>query len=306
MFFRNYSNKVFSLNGINAINCYKSKLGAMLKDLIMRQLTIILITFLIHSCNSKSDIVNANQALDNNSGKAIDSYVDNSLNDTITTLSDVFQKAVKTFPNDSASLYRFYYEWFPAKDTEKLNQQIERLKKLTSKESVERYNKVNNKLKPLLIKITKTNSINQSQVDTIVTLYSDYDYFSGESLFSQLLTNDDNYNLVWKSFQIMANESNKDTCYISALIELDKNISINVELAEAMPEFVIKAIKNNPIGFLEIFKQRQGKEKIDLANYIIKYDEPEEELINVYTDIFKNSKNAEHRLLAKELIEKIK
>jgi hypothetical protein len=245
----------------------------------MRRLTLISIAFLIHSCNDKSARVNNNQTSNPSSIKIIDDHNSRLINYTITKLSDIFLVAVKTFPNDSASLYRFYYEWFPAKDNEELNKQIERLKKLTSKESVERYNKVNNELKPLLIKIIKTNSITQSQADSIVTLYSDYDYFSGESLFSQLLTNDDNYDLVGKSLQIIAKESNKDTCYISALIKLNKNIRTNAELAESMPDFIVNAIQNNPNGFLEMFKQRQGDQKTDFANYISRYDEPDKKLI---------------------------
>lgn len=277
----------------------------------MKQFTLIFsIIFLICSCNITPN--NNYQLLNSHPKRTIkepdhkepgDTCI-NSI-DTITKLSDVFHNAVKVFPDDSASLYNFYYEWFPAKKPEKIKEQIVRLQTLTTKESINRYNKVVKKLKPLLIQITKTDSISKSQAYSLVILYSDYDHFSGEALFSQLLTEDDNYNLVWKSFRIMAKESQKDTCYISALISLSNHIRTNVELSEAMPEFVVKAIRNNPTGFLEMYGAGKNEQRIELAKYIAKYDEPDKKLVEIYTDISNNSKNRKYKELAKDLLLKI-
>lgn len=261
----------------------------------MRQLTIlILISFLIYSCLNNSNI-KSNET----------SITPNKENDSITGLSNVFQKAVNVFPKDSVSLHRFYFKWFPAKDKEELNQQIRRLETLTSDESVDKYNDVNNNLKPLLTKIVNANSLDKAKVERLVTLYSEYDYLSGEALFSQLLTDSNNYELVWKSFQLMTKECN-DTSYISALINLANNIRTNAELAEAMPGFIVKAIQNNPEGFLEMYNMRQGKHRVDYANYISIFDDPDIKLIEKYTDISKNSKNEDYRKLAKELLQKYK
>ena len=106
-------------------------------------------------------------------------------------------------------------------------------------ESVERYKDVENNLKPLITKIVNTGIITKSKSDSLVILYSDYDYFSGESLLYHLLTNNENYDLVWQSFKIMVKESHKDTTSISGLINLDKNITTNVELAEKIHDFKV-------------------------------------------------------------------
>lgn len=68
---------------------------------------------------------------------------------------------------------------------------------------------------------------------------------------------------------------------------------------------VFDAIGNNPIGFLEMFKQREEKQKIVLARYLDFTDavQVREELLNFYKNIIKNSKNEEHRALAKELMD---
>ena len=102
----------------------------------------------------------------------------------------------------------------------------------------------------------------------------------------------------------MSNESIKDTCFISGLIKLGNKIKTNVELSEAMPGFIVKAIQNNPNGFLEMYKQKQNDQKKDFANYISVFDEPDKKLIEIYTDISINSKNEDYKKLANELIEK--
>ncbi|MDQ7798824.1 MAG: hypothetical protein RDU76_07785 [Candidatus Edwardsbacteria bacterium] len=253
---------------------------------------LILITVLIYSCSNKSN--------NNDTIKNI-----NATNNASLKFKNILEKAVKVFPDDSASICQFYYEWFPAKDSKELDEQIERLEILTSQEYVNRYNEVNNKLKQLLLEITAKKSLSKSQADILVKLYSDYDYFSGEALFSQLFTDDENYSLVWKAFQIMSNESKKDTCYISALIKLNSNIMTNAELGEAMPDFIVKAIQNNPYGFLEMYKQKNDDQKKDFSQYISVFDEPDKKLLEVYTDISKSSVNKVYRKLAKELIDNI-
>ena len=173
-----------------------------------------------------------------------------------TELMKIFSQAVRIFPSDSASLYWFYFKAFPAKTQEKIQKQIDRIESLLTKQSVERYKKIENDLKPLLTEIVEKKTLSCSQAENLVILYSDYDNFRGESLLSNLLVENDNYLLVWESFRIIARESNKDTCYISALIELDKNIRTNAELSEAMTDFIITSIKNNPKGFLDMFSNR--------------------------------------------------
>lgn len=219
---------------------------------------------------------------------------------------EIFEKAVQYFPNDSASLYQFYFKWNATTDQEKIEKQIKRLEKLTSKESIVKYKDIENYLKPIMRKIVNTKTVTKSQSDSLVKLYSDFDYFSGESLFSQLLKNDDNYNLVWQSFQIMAKESIKDTCFISGLIELKNNIRTNAELAEAMGDFVVTSIQNNPTGFLDMYSCRKIENRSDFANYIAVWEDPNKELIEKYTEISENSIDENYKKLATELIDNFK
>ena len=182
----------------------------------MKQIGLIIVIFLIYSCNNKLTKDNKNNFEISTSDKSrrdsltkIVKQFDNVESKENIDLSKVFIKAVKFFPNDSASLYRFYFKWNSTKNQEKINKQIKRLEGLITKESIERYRSIENNLKPLMIEIVNSNTVSKSQSDRLVKLYSDYDYFSSESLFSQLLTNDDNYKLVWQSFKIMAKESSK-------------------------------------------------------------------------------------------------
>lgn len=271
----------------------------------MRQILLIIIAIsLTYSCN----VCNTNDieipTLDT-LGQAV---AQNSINDSSSNpyLSNLFAKALLLFPNDSASLYRFYFEWFPPKNNNDVNQQIKRLENLTSNESVERYRNVDKTLKPLIIKIVNSNTMTKSQSDSLTTLYSDYDYFTGESLFSKLLNSEEEYKLLCKSFQIMANESSKDTCFIFELIKLNDNIRTNVELSEGFEYLVVDAIKNNPTGFLEMYDNRQLERRKNFANHICVWDEPDKELIEEYTKISKNSLNENYRYLAEELIREYK
>lgn len=280
----------------------------------MKQIGIIILTlFTIYSCNNNSTENNNKQteiSIPKESSKE-------SLTETITQpdndktienngLLEAFAKAVEYFPNDSTSLYRFYFKWNSTTDQEKISKQIKRLEKLTSKESVKRYRSVENNLKPLMTQIVNSKTISKSQSDSLVILYSDYDYFSGESLFSKLLNNNENYDLVWDSFRIMVNDSKKDTCFISGLIKLDKNIRTNAELGEAMQDFTVKAVRNNPIGFLEMYSQRNNEQRTDFANYIAIWDSPDKELIKKYSEIAENSTDENYKKLATELIGKFK
>ncbi len=264
---------------------------------------IILILFSIYSCNNKQTKVSIQNKLSNESSlkKGIAKPEKEKTIGNI-ELSKSFAKAVKCFPNDSASLYRFYFKRNSTTDQEKINNQIKRLKKLTSKESVIRYKSIENNLIPLMTRIVNSKTIIQAQSDSLVTLYSDYDYFSGESLFSRLLTNDENYTLVWESFRIMVKESKTDTCFISGLIQLDKNIRTNTELGEKMQDFTVQAIRNNPIGFLEMYKQRNEEQRAEFANYIAIWDSPDKELIRKFQEISGKSTDENYKELATELI----
>lgn len=280
----------------------------------MKQIGIIILTlFAIYSCNNKQNEKNKQNEIsipkessrEHSLTKKIKEPEKEKIIENI-GLSESFTKAVKCFPNDSASLYRFYFKWNSTTDQEKIDKQIKRLEKLTSKELVDRYRNIENNLKPLMTRIVNSKTISQSQSDSLVTLYSDYDYFSGESLFSQLLTNNENYDLVWVSFRIMVTESKTDTCFISGLIQLDKNIRTNAELGQAMQDFTVKAVLNNPIGFLEMYEQRNDEQRTDFANYIAIWDSADKELIDKYSEISENSTDENYKKLATELIGKFK
>lgn len=281
----------------------------------MKNIGLIIFTLcLIYSCANKSN--NKTESKTNEILVPVESskefltnkteIADNSEIISNPDLAEIFEKAVRFFPNDSASLYRFYFKWNATTDQEKIEKQIKRLEKLTSKESVDKYRAIENYLKPIMTKIVNSNTVTISQSDSLVKLYSDFDYFSGESLFSQLLNNDDNYNLVWQSFRIMAKESSKDTCYISGLIKLENNIRTNAELAEAMGDFVVSSIQNNPIGFLDMYDIRKAENRSDFANYIAVWDDPDKELIGKFTEISQKSNDEHYRKLATELIGKFK
>ena len=182
-------------------------------------------------------------------------------------LSKAFSEMVKTYPNDSALLYRFYYEWFYTTENDKMRNQIERIENLLSEKNKQRYYNVEQYLKPLLSRIVANNSINNLQLDSLVVLYSDYDSLLGKGLLSQLLTVDENYQLVWKTFDIIAEQSQRDTTNIAALIELDKSIRTNAELAGEFFVFVEKAILNNPKGFIDMYLNRNNELRNELMSY---------------------------------------
>ena len=89
-------------------------------------------------------------------------------------------------------------------------------------------------------------------------------------------------------------------------IEQDRKDLADVELAEAMQDFKVQAIRNNPLGFLDMYGQRQGKQRTDFANNISIWDDPDKVLIEKYTEISENSHNENYKKLASELIDKYK
>lgn len=278
----------------------------------MKKIGFIIVSLcLIYSCANKSTNETENKTNDvltsvDSTIETLIKKIENSENISNSDLTEIFNKAVKCFPNDSALLYTLYFKWNATTDEEKIEKQIKRLKKLTSNESVDRYRNIEKYLKPLMTEIVNSNTVTKSQLDSLVKLYSDYDYFSGEALCSQIFDNEENYNLVWQSFQVMAKESSKDTSFISGLIELDNNIRTNVELAESMGDFIVTSIQNNPEGFLDMYSCRKGENRSDFAYHIAKWEDPDKDLIEKFNEIAQYSKNENHRQLANELLEKFK
>lgn len=220
-------------------------------------------------------------------------------------LHAAYNELLKAYPDDSISIHKFYHKWLNRTNSANQQRYVSRLERLTTGESVLRYKTVQRDLKPLLMEIVKNESVNLQQLEYLVRLYSDYDFFSGEALFSDLLTNDDNYNLVWNSFRIVAKESSKDTTYITSLIALDYAINTNVELAEGMTGFVIKSIQNNPHGFLKMYLNRKPENRNSFSNHIYYYDTPDSLLISAFQDISNNSNKEKYRKAAKMLLNNI-
>ena len=210
-------------------------------------------------------------------------------NNSSDRLKKVFAKALKMYPDDSLDLYNRYIKELPSNNFNEIQKKIKRLEALTSVSTVERYQNVKQQLKPLMYSIITANPVNKSQAQLFATLYSDYDHFSGESLFDNLITNDENYNLVWESMKKIVQEARSDTSYISCLIILKKTIRTNVELAEKMPEFVIEAISNNPKGFLDMYLTRNSGERKHFSNHITYFDNPDKQLVSKFKEISSNS-----------------
>lgn len=220
-------------------------------------------------------------------------------------LLDTYNQVIKVYPADSLSLHRLYFEW--VKDRDKLTnlRQIDRLKNLISNESVMKYRNIENNLKPVLENIVYNNLINKSNAIKFNKLYSDYDYFSGEGLLTNILDDKDNYDLVWKSFEKLAEAATNDTLYTTVLISLDNSIRTNVELAETTRSFVLRAIKNNPEGFLLMYSSRDETKKKQLLEYIVFDQSPDIELLDVFKKIAKNTKNESLSKISIELIDAV-
>jgi len=265
----------------------------------MRTLIFIFSTFLFltQGCNKKDESRNSNKVETTQTEKKIDNSKKLS-----PEYLEVLLKACEQFPKDSASMYRFYSRIY---DKNKVQKQIQRIEDLLTPEVIDRYNKVDQSLKKLLQNAVNTNSLPCKQTDSIALLYSYFDDFGGDAMCDQVLTEDDNYDLVWKSFQIMIEESRNDTCYISSLIYLDNHIRTNVELAEAMPDFIVRAIQNNTKGFLDMYNSRNVEDQYDFSKYISVYDQPDSTLINTLNDISVNSVSDNYKIAATEILKNI-
>jgi hypothetical protein len=217
----------------------------------------------------------------------------------------VFKKLISTYPSDSTSLTRFYFKTFKAETDDRMQKQIDRINGMLEPQIVKNYNKVTKELKPLLLKITEANQITKDQALKLANLYTIYDDYRGDALFSQVLVEDENYSLVWKSMKLMVDSSVLDTTYMSTLIQLDNSIRTNVELAEKMGEFVIEAIKNNPKGFLSIYSNRKQEHREEIASHAMMWDDPVKELIMIFENISKDSTDINNRKLAIELLPRI-
>ena len=256
-----------------------------------------------NSGNLISDCSADNSILSENYTKISELPKDNELS---IRLSNIFSEIVKAYPDDSASLYRFYYVWFHTTENNKIRKQIERIEKLLTETNKQRYHNVEQNLKPLLKRIVADNSVNNSKLDNLVTLYSDYDYFSGEGLLSHLLTNEENYQLSWKTFETIAEQSQRDTTNIAALIELDKRIKTNAELAGEFFAFVEKAIINNPHGFLDMYSNRNNKLRDELMNYLQPSTNFSKEIVLILNNISHNTSDERHRKVSLEILNTIK
>ncbi len=94
----------------------------------MKQIGIIILTlFAIYSCNNKQTEKNKHTEISipnelSNESSLTKEITEPKKEKTIENigLSESFTKAVECFPNDSASLYRFYFKWNSTTDQEKL------------------------------------------------------------------------------------------------------------------------------------------------------------------------------------------
>jgi hypothetical protein len=211
-------------------------------------------------------------------------------------------KKVRVTYNLDSTQYNWVYEEKRTRDTASIYKSIRYLNSMLTDEIIARCNDVNLHLRPLMEKIVKANSINKYQADSIALLYSDYDNYSGRGIIPHFLL-EENYSLVWKSFNIIVEESAYDTCYINTLIYLNNGIRTNAELAEAMESFINESIKKNPIGFLDMYAKRKDEERKKFTSYAMHYDSKDEELMNALKQIANES--GYYSSLAKELIHNI-
>jgi hypothetical protein len=73
-----------------------------------------------------------------------------------------------------------------------------------------------------------------------------------------------------------------------------------------MSAFIVKSIRNNPIGFLEMYNAKVGKKRTEFVNHASVYDTPDKELLEIFTQLSTNSSNELHRALAVELLRRIR
>lgn len=183
-------------------------------------------------------------------------------------LLDTYRQVIKTFPSDSLSLHRLYFEWVRERDKQTNLRQIKRLNTLMSNENIIKYQNIEENLMPTLESIVYNNQLTRSNATKFRDLYSDYDHYGSEGLLTKILKDNDNYDLVWKSFEKFVKAAAKDTFFIDILISLDNSIKTNVELAESTHSFVIKAVKNNPEGFILMLSKRSEISKKQLLENV--------------------------------------
>lgn len=220
-------------------------------------------------------------------------------------LWSLFTSVTAEYPADSASLYDVYYRNHKAESLKEIDKQYSSLTNLLGKETKQKYDEVNSELVPLLTEISKSKSIEKGQVQRLVYLYTVYDDFRGKSLFSNLISDAQNYDLVWAAFNRMADQSPFDTTNISALITLDYKVFTNVELAEAVGEMVNRAIIFNPEGFLLMYQARDEQGKGNLAHSAMLWGDPVPEIVSVFDSLKQHTGDQTTRELASQLLDKI-
>jgi hypothetical protein len=219
-----------------------------------------------------------------------------------TEYQQVLAELVSFYPKDSASLYSFFTRIY---DKESVGSQIQRIKDLRSDDVSNKYNLVDQRLRGLLYRVVSNRKMTCAQADSIAKIYSFYDEFRGSAMFSQVFKGEDNYNLVRTSFQIMAKESEIDTCYISSLIYLEDHIRTHAELAQTMPSFIVEAIKNNVEGYLAMYNARSSEKKYNFSSHISVYDQPDSTLTDRLTNISTNSKSDDYKIAATEILQNL-
>ncbi|MGD0584030.1 MAG: hypothetical protein ABR974_13930 [Bacteroidales bacterium] len=208
-----------------------------------------------------------------------------------------YGRAIKLFPEDSLSIHDIYFKYWRSSDSEK----VYRLDRLTSKTMIDIYNKVKNNLKPLLLTLSRSNSINLSQANEFSELYSYYDYFRGEGLFSYYLSSDKDFEPVLRVIKMISIEATKDKSFFYSLFQLRDKVSTYAGVTEAIPDFLIDAIKNNPMGFLDLFADQDSFNRIQYSKYIYNIDGQDEQLVKILKDI--STKNTKpYQALSKKLL----
>lgn len=222
--------------------------------------------------------------------------------DAKSKLQFTFDHLAKIYIADSASLHRFYFKWPSPRDVQK---DIDRMNGLLQDSVQKQYQAVYLNLKPLLTRISIRKRLNRMEAQSLVTLYSAYDHFRGEAMCAQVLTDRDNYDLVWKSFDVLVSASKKDTFYMAALMSLSESIKTNAELGEAMPGFVWESIRNNPEGFLKMFSRREKSNRVQWMNPWTWEGLPDQSLKQVFDRISRSPGHPKLSEAAKELLKQI-
>lgn len=263
---------------------------------------LILFVIIISSCSSQNS--------ENSDSKFKKASIDKSYikknykEDSLSLLKEErvkeISKVAKAYPNDSASIYSFYGKTTDTSSKQRLKEDIKNLKDLTSDKCIAQYKKVQKELKPLLRQIIQKKSLDQTDAINLVSMYSFYDELSGGALFSRFISVKENYDLVWKAFEIISKENTKDTFNIYSMINLNDSIRTNVELSEAMGEFVVQSIKKNPVGFIEMYNRSSHKDSF--AKNAQPYESLDKVLLKEFEKISNSSKKKRYRTAASEIL----